>query len=96
MTNLNRHTVLQRVPDVKIHIDSNNNVKIYFEGKVIYCGPHGLAILDAFQHPTPLNEVLPKLKTRIRGTQDWMDLMTTIVHLYEAEVLRDEKQNKPT
>lgn len=95
MTDLNRDTVLQRVPDLKIHIDSSNNIKIYFEGRVIQCGVHGLAILDAFYQPTSIHEVLSKFQMKIKGVQDWMDLMTTIVHLHKVGILRDEAQNRP-
>ena len=96
MTNLTRDTVLQRVPDLRVRIDSSNNIEIYMEGMKIRCGSYGLLILDAFYQPTSLSEVLCKLQTGIRGVQDWMDLMTTIVHLYEAGVLQDESQNRPT
>jgi hypothetical protein len=53
MTDLKKETVLQRVPDLKIQIDSSNTIKIYFEGRVIQCGIHGLAILDASTNPLP-------------------------------------------
>jgi len=95
MTGLNKDTVLQRVPDLKIQIDSSNHIKIFFEGRVIQCGVHGLTILDAFYQPTSVNEVLFKFQMKIKGIQDWMDFMTTIVHLHKAGVLRDEAQNKP-
>jgi hypothetical protein len=96
MTNLSRDSVIQRVPDLKVRIASDNNIEIYMEGRKIMVGPHGLAILDAFYQPNPLSEVLSKLQMRITGAQDWMDLVTTIVNLYEAGVLRDEIRNQPT
>ncbi|MEW6375360.1 MAG: 50S ribosomal protein L11 methyltransferase, partial [Thermodesulfobacteriota bacterium] len=46
--------------------------------------------------PSSLSGALEKLRTKVKGAQDWMDLVSTIVHLYEAGVLRDETQNKPT
>jgi len=95
MTNFNRDTVLQRVPDLKIQIDSSNNIDIHFEGRIIQCGVHGLGILDAFYQPTSVNEVLSKFQIRIKGIQDWMDFTTTILHLHNAGILRDETQNKP-
>jgi protein arginine N-methyltransferase 1 len=95
MTNLNRDTVLQRVPNLKIKVDSNNNIKIYFGGRVIQVGVHGLTILDAFYQPTSIHEVLSKFQLRIKGVQDWMDYMTTVIHLYKAGILRDETQDRP-
>src|SRR4030042_5036719 len=96
MTNLTRNTILQRIPDLRVHIDSSNNIEIFMEGRVIKCGSHGLVILDAFYLPRSLSEAHKKLQMRITSTQDWMDLMGTIVHLYEAGVLRDESQNRLT
>jgi len=96
MTNLTRDTILQRVPDIRVNIDSTNNIEIYLEGRAIRCGSHGLVILDAFYQPTSLSKALRKLQIGIKGAQDWMDLMSTIVHLYEAGVLREKSQNIPT
>ena len=96
MTDLNQNTILQRVPYLKLDIDSTNKIRIFMEGKTFEFGSHAIAIIDACLQPTALADVLETLRPRVRGTQDWMDLMTTIVHLYEAGVLRDEAQNKPT
>ena len=96
MVNINKDAVLQRVPELKLLIDSSNNIKIYFEGKIIHCGHHGLSLIDAFYQPTSLNEALSKLQAHIKGAQDWMDLVTTFVHLHEAGILRDETQKSPT
>ncbi len=96
MGNLKRDTVLQRVPELKLLIDSNNNIKIYFEGRIIHCGHHGLSLLDLFYQPTSLNDALSKLQARIKGAQDWMDLVTTFIHLHEAGILQDETQKRLT
>lgn len=65
-------------------------------GRIFEFGPHSLAVLDAFSRPISLSEVLRKLQSRISGTQDWMDLMSTIVQLYETGVLQDAVQSKPS
>jgi hypothetical protein len=64
-------------------------------GKVFEFGPHGLAVLDAFSRPISLSEGLKKLQLQISGTQDSMDLMSTILHLYEAGILHEAEQSKP-
>lgn len=96
MENLTQNTILQRVPHIRLDIDSSNKVQILLEGKKFEFGAHALAILDAFSKPTSFSEALKKLQMRITGAQDWMDLMSTMNHLYEAGVLRDETQIKPT
>ena len=96
MTDLDQNTILQRVPYLKLDINSTNKIRIFMGGKTFEFGSHAIAIIDACLQPTALADVLETLRPRVRGTQDWMDLMTTIVHLCEAGVLRDEAQNKPT
>ena len=92
MTKLTKDTVLQRIPELKLSIDSSNQLKIFAEGKTIRVGSHGLAVLDVFSHPISVKEALKKLQNSTVGAQDWMDLMTTIVHLHEAGILRDKSQ----
>jgi len=86
---------LLRTPCLKLNIDSNSQIRISIEGKTFIFGSHALALLDVFSQPHSLSEVLENLQTRINGVQDWMDLMSTIIHLYEAGVLQDEAKNKP-
>ncbi len=95
MANLNRDSILQRIPDLKVQIDSSNRIKISIAGKVFEFGPHGLAVLDVFSRPLSLSEALKKLQLRISGKQDSMDLMSTILHLYEAGILSEAEQSKP-
>jgi len=95
MPKLTQDSVLQRIPSLKLSIDSSNQLKIFAEGKTIWIGSHGLAVLDVFSHPISVKEALKKLQNSTVGPQDWMDLMTTIVHLHEAGILREESQNMP-
>jgi hypothetical protein len=88
-------TVLHRVPDVRLHVDSSNNVNVLAEGSVYHLGPHGLAVLDVFYQPVSLSEALERLRGVVTSTQDWMALTTTIVQLYEAGVLQDDSRRKP-
>lgn len=88
-------TVLHRVPDVRLHVDSSNNVSIQSESTVYHLGPHGLAILDVFYQPMSLSGALERLRGVVTSTQDWMALTTTIVQLYEAGILQDESQRRP-
>ena len=87
---LTPHTILQRLPNLHLQIDSSNQVQILMGGKSILCGPQGLAVLEAFAHPTSLGEALKIFHAR--GAQHWMDVTSTVVTLYRAGVLRDPAQ----
>lgn len=93
--NLAPGTVLQRMPDLKIKIDSNNRLEITTVDGVLKCGPHGLAILDAFYQPRPVAAALDMLQSRAAGAQDWIDLTETIVQLHQAGVLYDARRASP-
>jgi protein arginine N-methyltransferase 1 len=86
--------VLQRVPDIRLQIDSNNKIGVLLDDESYYFGPHGLAILDAFSQPVSVAEVLKKLGTTTTGAQDWIALTTTIMQLYEAGVLQDVERKR--
>ncbi len=94
MTNLRQNTILQRIPDIRLHVDSGNSAQVFTADKRIQCGPHGLAVLDIFSRPTSFADALSQLKAR--GVQDWKDLTSTIVQLYQAGVLQDKTQVGPT
>jgi predicted RNA methylase len=89
-------TVLQRVPELRVNLDSANNVEILFQGEIVTCGPHGLALLDAFSKPRAVAEVLDSFKTRVTGALDWTDLIATIKLLFNRGILRDENEIRPT
>ncbi len=83
-------TILQRLPNLHLQIDSSNQVRVLLGGRSIPCGQQGLAVLEAFAQPTTLAEALKTLKAR--GAQHWLDVTGTIVTLYQAGVLRDPAQ----
>jgi Ribosomal protein L11 methyltransferase (PrmA) len=95
VSNLAPDMRLHRVPDVRVHIDSSNNVQVLSDHTAYHLGPHGLVVLDAFYRPTTVSEALKKLGGRVTGAQDWIDLTTTLVQLYDAGILRDETQGIP-
>lgn len=87
---LTPHTILQRLPNVQVHIDSSNQVLVVLAGQRLRCGPQTLAVLEAFAQPTALAEALATFLAR--GVPQWMDVTSTIVTLYQAGVLRDLAQ----
>ena len=88
MVKLEVDTVLHRVPDLDVHLDSSNGLQVTTDGRRVRCGRHGLAILEAFSRPTPLSEALVHLQSRISGPPDDVDLAETIEALTGAGVLR--------
>ena len=83
---------LRRVPDIRVDIDSSNNIRVLSDHLAYHLGPHGLAILDAFYQPTTVSEALERLGETVSDTQDWIALTNTIVQLHEAGILQDESQ----
>ena len=94
VTNLTPDLTLYRVPDVRVHIDSSNNILVVSEDGTFSLGPHGLSVLDAFYEPASVAEALKKLSAKISGMQDWVTLASTIMQLYEAGILQDETQRR--
>jgi precorrin-6B methylase 2 len=96
MNQLSPHTLLQRIPEVQVRIDSSNYAQIITKDRVIPCGTHGLAVLNIFAQPISMKQALEKLKELILGAQDWMNLNSTILQLYRAGILVEEGQISPT
>jgi len=95
MMNLSPDTILQRIPDLRLRVDSTGSAQIFTEHGRVECGSHCLAVLDAFSRPVSLAAELEELNARTRGTQDWRDLTSTIMGLYKAGVLIDETRARP-
>ncbi len=93
MSTLTRATLLARKPDLELRLDARNQVAVMVGGEAVPCGPYGLAVLEAFSRPATLDEALRRVQAR--GAQDWMDLTSVVVRLYEAGVLLDGERGKP-
>ncbi len=96
MNALTPHTVLYRVPDLRVNVDSSSNTEILANGKSIMCGSYALSVLDVFSKPTSLSKALQIFESRIKGAQDSMDLTSTILQLYRAGILLDQRDRGPT
>jgi predicted O-methyltransferase YrrM len=74
-----------------MRVDSSSTFQIKdWPHRSVRCGPHAWSVLAAFSRPRRMSEVLAELGAGLSGRQDWVDLSTTIVGLYEAGILRDE------
>lgn len=96
MSGLTRDTVLERITPLRMEIDSSNQIHIPLEGGYLNCGPHTLAILDAFHTPLSVDEALKKISPLAPGGHAWMNLMNGVVQLYKAGILRDLNSQVPT
>src|SRR4051812_47658050 len=92
---LSQETILYRAADLKLQVDSSNMAWITMPEGRIECGPHSLALLDAFAQPRSLGAALEQLRGPIAGFQDWIDLTNTLAQLYQAGVLRDQAGAAP-
>lgn len=85
MDTLRPTTVLRRRSNLDLRLDSSHQVTIALGGVKVACGPHALAVLDAFAEPRTFAEALARLP--VRGAQDWADATATIAQLHRAGVL---------
>jgi len=79
--------LLQRLPDLTIHLQSNGSIRIDIEGRAILSGPHTLRVLEAFTKPATFNATMEALRSQVLGVQDWVDLSDTILYLHKSGVL---------
>ena len=91
---LAKDTQLQRVLDLNIEFRSNIGVTLTRDGKSIRGNLHTLAVLDTFSTPRTFEEGLDVLKSRIKGSQAWMEITYHIVHLYNTGILQSPEQRR--
>ena len=91
-TRFDPDSMLQRVPDLEVRLDSSNVATVMTGANSIRCGPHGLAVLDVFTRPISLRNALERLRPRITGMQDWATTCNAILHLAHQGVLRDPER----
>jgi SAM-dependent methyltransferase len=87
---LTPQTVLRRVPNLTVRIESDNQLQIFWDGKETRCGPGALSVLDVFSQPHSLAQAFEHLQTLSTGAQDWINLTSSVLQLYRAGVLQDE------
>jgi hypothetical protein len=86
---LKPETVLQRVPELKITLLSNNHILITRGNQTQEFGHHALRILDAFYQPATMQTVVDAFKDQMVGVHDWVEFTGTITQLYNSGILRD-------
>ncbi len=98
---LDEKLVLQRIDRLTIEVPDAESLMLRTAHRSVHCGPHGLAVLDAFAHPTSVEDAMARLKGRSAGVQDWVDLIATIDSLHterilvEPETVLAERRSRP-
>ena len=87
---LRNDTVLRRIPNLAARIESDNSLRIVWDGGEALCGPRALTVLEIFAQPHSVAEVFDQFGILSKGAQDWMDLTGTVLQLYNAGVLQDQ------
>lgn len=96
MNGLNPSMVLHRDPHLRLRLDGGVGVVVTGEdGTETRCGRHALVVLEQFSQPTSVGDGLKSLQTRVRGSQEWIELTATIVQLYDGGILRDTSRSTP-
>lgn len=88
MTKLSPDTVLHRVPSFVAEVDTSNEVRIHFEGRVLKLGQAALGLLDLFHTPRTIGEALTLLSGRLKGPRATEQVLSTVLGLHQAGVLR--------
>lgn len=91
-------TVLQRAPRVTVELVGNRTRVSPGEsqGPPISGGAFALRLLDAFERPRTVQEVIRVLQGRVREVQGWVGLIEALVRFYEGGVLGVVRQNVST
>ena len=87
--NLDEGLILQRATRLTVEIRGSEGMVVRSADRSLECGPHCLAVLDAFAEPLSVKEAMAGLKGRSAGLQDWLDLIGTIDALRQAKMLVD-------
>lgn len=78
------HTILVRARDIQIRIGDADDVVVIRGDLRIPTTPHALTVLAAFAQPRPVAGVLEGAAT---GSQDWIELSSTVHQLARAGIL---------
>jgi hypothetical protein len=92
MTPLSSDTVLFRAPGVELTLTGALTVEIHMDDGRVVTNERALNVLSVFAQPLSLGDAL--LRLGATSAQDWIDLSTSILHLYEAGILRDASQSR--
>ena len=68
--NLDEGPILQRAARLTVEIRGSEGMSVQSPDRSLVCGPHCLAVLDAFGKPLSVKDAMARLKGRSAGLQD--------------------------
>lgn len=84
---------LRAAPGLSLELENDGSVAVGLDGECFTCGPHTLAVIDAFSRPRVLADALETLSGRCSGAQDWVDMTQTVARLHAwGALLEDDAQ----
>ncbi|MBZ5618792.1 MAG: 50S ribosomal protein L11 methyltransferase [Acidobacteriia bacterium] len=91
MADLSPNTILRRASSLGIRVDPDGQIAVRSpEGEAVCGAAHGLAVLDVFSTARTIGDAVARLRQRVRGAQDWIDLTNTIIELHQGGILLDD------
>lgn len=87
MNHLRKDTVLQRTPNISVHLRADDCVTLNLGSRRLESGPDTLRILDLFSQPNSVEAALHTMSPRSRAR--WIELTNTIRQLFCAGILQD-------
>ncbi len=85
---LNPETVLQCAPGLALTLRSQSDLELTLAGHTLRGTPDTLAVLDAFSRARPLVEGLERLRPRVLGARNWIELTAHVLALYRFGALQ--------
>lgn len=83
-------TVLHRVGELKVEVDTSNLVRVHHEGRVLKLGPEALSLLDVLHQPMTVSEALGRVGHRLGGRRATEQVLRSMTMLVSAGVLTTE------
>jgi ribosomal protein L11 methylase PrmA len=87
---LKADTVLQRVPELFMELESANLIRVHHDQRVWEFGQHALGLLDIFYTPTSITECMRRLAPRLKGRRATEETLTTLSMMVSAGILTGE------
>ncbi len=93
---LTPQTVLRRVQNLTVRVESGHQLRVFWDGKETRCSACALSVLDVFSQPKSLSQGFELLQRLSSGAQEWIKLTASVLHLHRAGVLQDELEPRLT
>ncbi|MEV4457148.1 50S ribosomal protein L11 methyltransferase [Microbispora sp. NPDC049633] len=87
---LKADTLLQRVPELYMELESANLVRVHHDQRVWEFGQHALGLLDVFHAPTSVAECMRRLGPRLKGRRAVEETLTTLSMMVSAGILTED------